>query len=209
MEAPYNNSVWFCCHSKYIASVFVVELLQRLHRLLTARGWRPRPIGAALTVVTAALTTPSAVQHVIKQRAADKTVLGRDVVATAEYIGQHAKPGDVVLASTKLVDTVLTLTKCRVPLSYFDSYLVSAADSQRRRTAIKEFWDDWEQGNARSDLLQELAPDYVATPKSDSVYFLRPPKRRGAKSTQGVLPPGITLAFENKGYVSFQVQRNP
>ena len=193
LENPYNNSVWFLAQSKYVAWVFVAEALQRLHRRLSAKGYASRRFGAAIAIGAAGLAVPSAVQHFVKEFSRGTTVYEREAVAAAGFIARHSRPGDVVLAGRELLDPVLTLTKCRVPIAYFQSYLAPATDVRRRRAASTEFWAGWARGEVRTDLLRELAVDYVAAPKTRS---------------SGLLP-AIALVYENSEYAVFRVKRNP
>ena len=196
IEDPSNNSGWFLIHGKYVAWVFVAEVLQRLHRRLVARGFAPGRAGAAIAIAAAALAVPSTFQHFANQLAPGMTVYGRDAVETAGFLARHSRPGDVVLAGQGLLDPVLTLTKCRVPYGYFDDYLASASDVRQRRATAAEFALAWARGEVRTDLLRELGVDYLAVP-------------RGQSRLSAGLPPELALVYGNTGYVVFRVQRVP
>ena len=194
IEDPHNNSGWFLIHGKYVAWVFVAEVLQRLRRHLAAKGFAPGRAGAAIAIAAAGLAVPSTFQHFANQLAPGMTVYGRDAVATAGFIARHSRPGDVVLAGRGLLDPILTLTKCRVPFGYFDDYMVAASDVRQRRAAAAEFALAWARGAVRADLLRDLGVDYLAVPREQS----RPS-----------LPPELALVYGNAGYVVFRVRRIP
>ena len=213
VQPAYNNSVWFLGQSKYVGWVFVVEVLMAAHRRLRARG--------LVAVLACALALPSTVQHFVhvltrppvhagrmRDRSRDPAAPPRvatsppayrggrvhapDGVAAVRFLAGRARPGDVVLTVPDLLDPVLVLTRCRVPVAYFAEYLVPLSAVHRRREAIAEFWTAWGRGELRLDLWRELGVDHVV-----------------AAGPAPALPSELVLAYDEAGYVVVSAARSP
>jgi hypothetical protein len=202
---PYNNSVWFLAQSKYVAWIFAVEVLQAGYRAMITRGLQPVLASSGLMLVTAFLTLPSTIQHFALERHPYQ-IYGKAVMTEASsynvqtleaitFLGHNTQPGDVVLASERLLAPVLAFTRCHVPIGYFAKYLVPQKHFLQRETAEKEFWKAWRRGQVQDDLLREAKVRYLAVDKKSGPI-------------PEILPASLRQAFSNSECAIFRVQED-
>ena len=201
----YNNSVWFFAQSKYVAWLFAVELIQRFYGRVSLQSGRPALIGLGVTAVTLALTIPATVQHFALELNSER-VYGKSANSVQRYtratlevvdsINTNAQPGDVLLADETLLEPVLALTKCRVPLGYFSNFLVSHEDFATRQRAEAAFWKAWKQGEVVSAILREANVRYIVFDKQ-------------LEGIPSALPANLIEVFSNSEYALLRVKKLP
>ena len=155
-------------------------------------------------VTAAGLSLPATVQHFVVWRDPDRffgagkpwgrQLLAYDLqtLAAMDFLLKDAHPGDVVLSADNVIAPVLALTKCRVPLGYFSSGLVSRTDYTRRETAEKKFWNEWRLGKFEDGLLQEANVRYIVVNKQ-------------TECIPATIPASLPKVFENSEFAVFKV----
>ena len=202
----YNNSVWFLAQSKYIAWLFAVEVLQRLHmRLVFGGARRAALVGIEITAAAMALSVPATIQHFAleldPQRIYGKSVetevqgYSKELLGVIQPLINAAQPGAVVLPDDTLLGPVLALTKCRVPVGFFSNFLVSRDDFMAREKAEKDFWKAWGRGEVQSELLREAKVRYIVFNKR-------------SKGIPSILPASLAEVFSNSECALFEVKDN-
>jgi hypothetical protein len=200
----YNNSAWFLAQSKYVAWIFVVEVLQMWYRHIIVRGAWPSLTAAGITLGAVLLSVPATVQHFAFWRDPDhlfgygkpfgKELLSYDseTLSTIEFLTKDVQPGDVVLPGDNLLAPILALTKCRVPIGYFSNSIVGRSDYLRRETAEKEFWKAWRLGKVQEEFLREAGVRYIVV-------------RKSTDRLPAAIPATISNVFENSEFAVFKV----
>jgi hypothetical protein len=137
----YNNAVWFFVQAKYLAWLFVVEVLRRWGAALgpAARTllWSGA-LGAALA---------SGVQYLGYQLAVRQE--GKLTPAMMEVVRALAKsrPGEVVWAPVYVTEPVVVLTAAHgVSLDIFPYIVLSPGAIAETRAAQQQFWQLWRSG---------------------------------------------------------------
>src|SRR5262245_28246827 len=164
----------FLVQSKYVAWLFAVEILQTLYRWAVSRGVYSSLAAATITAVAIALSVPATLQHFIYWRNPDHFFgIGKpfgkqlqsydaETLAVTDFLTKDAQPGDIVLCrDDELLTPVLALTNCRVPFGLFAQAAVARNDYIHRESAVKQFWNDWQLGNVRQELLREMGVRYI------------------------------------------------
>jgi hypothetical protein len=152
---PYNNSVWFYSLSKYVAWVFVVEVLWAV-----LRGKRA-VVQAFILCVVAGLSVPSTVQFLYLQMSCKSVALGRNVVGAMTFLRERCAPGDVAFTREGLTEPVLAMTKCRVPVSRIAIAPTSEAEAARREEDVHDFWLPMCSERRRGEILRRYKADYL------------------------------------------------
>jgi hypothetical protein len=158
----YNNAIWFLVQSKYLAWFFAFDALVASWN----RGGR---VGRLLLAVSIPLLTlPSSVQYLAEQAAhTPPAPLDRSVVDVAQFLRDHAVPGNVVVAPQYLAGPLISLSPCRATVPGAFGFL--AADSQeiaRRTLLLQNFWRAWGGGGSVADALRALGSvDFVVAPE--------------------------------------------
>ncbi len=154
----YNNSVWFYVQSKYIAWLFVAEVVVALGRWIS----RPLQVLAALAILVISL--PSTVQFFAYfQRTPTETVPAGGVAAI-RFLASHAAGGCNVIWQNEPGLPISALTRCRCPLTSvrnFTPNLASADVLARRSHDWEQFWSAWAQGEVRADTLLRYWIEYL------------------------------------------------
>lgn len=201
----YNNSVWFLAQSKYVAWIFAVEVIQILYCRFIALRMMPALAAFGVTATALALSVPATVQHFALERdpnriyrkpvKAELQSYSKEILGLIDYLTKDAQPGDVVLPDDTLLGPVLALTKCRVPLGFFSTFLVSRTEFARREGAERNFWKAWRLGTVQYELLREAGVRYIAVNKQ-------------LDGIPSVLPAPLFEAFSNSEYALFKVRQD-
>ena len=203
-ESEYNNAVWFYVQSKYVVWLFVVELAMRW---LAGRRWAWKAICVAAII---ALSIPSSLQYFQRQLSYEHTVLESQELHLVEFLRGRCSEGQVVLSRQSAGEYVLALTTCRVPVLNLGIYPHSFApreELEQRQADRDGFWDSWNQGELRSDIVERYEVDYVLVDKraGDAVLnggFV------SSRSGVGVEEPlSLVPSFENEHFVVYSVIR--
>jgi hypothetical protein len=187
----YNNGVWFFVQAKYLAWLFVVEVLCRWGTALApaarALVWSGA-LGAALA---------SGVQYLGYQLAVREQ--GRLTPAMMEIVRAlgASRPGDVVWAPEYVTQPVVSLTAAHgLSLDVFP-YVVLAPDAIAQiRAAQQRFWLLWRQGIYDPEPVIAWKARYVVADRLDG----RPP---AGVATAPRAP--LRKQLENSEYTLFEV----
>lgn len=194
----------FLVQSKYVAWLFVVEILQTVYRWAVGRGVYSSVAAAAIATIAMGLSVPATLQHFIFWRNPDHLFrnwkpFGKhlqsydaETLAVADFLTKDAAPGDVVLCQDELLAPVLSLTNCRVPFGLFAQAAVARSDFTHRESAVKQFWKEWRLGKIQPDLLREAGVHYIVVRKTSD----------GLPTT---IPAIISNVFENSEFAVFKV----
>jgi hypothetical protein len=201
-ESEYNNAVWFFVQSKYVVWLFVMEvvMLWLAHR---------RGVGKVVCVAAiVALSIPSTLQYFQRQLSYQPTVLESQELDLVEFLRGRCSKGQVVVTRQAAGEYVVSLTTCRVPVLKLGIYTHSFAPQEelaQRQSDHDEFWDSWNQGELRADVVQRYEVNYVIVDKragdavlnSGSISF-----GRGTDSSQAL---SLSRIFENEHFVVYSV----
>jgi len=192
----YNNAIWFLGISKYVAVLFAVAGMLALWNRM-APVWRP------VLIVLVAASLPSTFQYVIKQRAGIAKVasestgkLDSSTIEMVAFLNQGAKSGDVAIS--RISDPLLALTKLHLP--FFPIYIDSVSTPEEigmRSLDMKDYWQSWDAGDARKDLLAKYHVKWVIATQSDSIL------RQQSVINLGELL--LKLVYVNKEFIVFKV----
>ena len=204
-ERAYNNSAWFFAQSKYVSWIFAVEVLKTLYGRIALLPIHPALAALGIIAMATALSIPATVQHFAlgfdPHRVYGQIVTtglqgySRDVLGVVEYLTKQAQPGDVVLADNTLLGPVLALTKCRVPVGYFSSYLVPRNNFARRSSAVAHFWESWRAGRIATELLSEARVSYIVL-------------NRRLDGVPSMLPATLSKVYSNSEGAIFKVKED-
>jgi hypothetical protein len=151
-----DNAVWFYVGAKHTAWLFVAASL--------VAWWRDRPLSRQILVAAAvvALSVPATVQffaavtdnpsnYLLHETPA---VIDRDEDALLDALDARCTDGDVALAPVRVLVPMLALTGCRTPyFDLFSRHLVDAGEAERRAGDVASFWQAWNEGRCRSDVV--------------------------------------------------------
>jgi len=204
-ESEYNNAVWFFVQSKYVLWLFVVELAMRW---LAGRRQAWKAIFVAAMI---ALSVPSSLQYFQRQLSQEHTLLQRQDLELVEFLRGRCSEGQVVLSRQSTGEYVVALTTCRAPVLNLGIYTHSFASGEelaQRQADRRDFWESWNQGELRADLVERYEVDYVLVDKRagdaifDGSFVISAPGSGGEES--------LTLApsFENEHFVVYTVVRD-
>jgi hypothetical protein len=187
----YNNAVWFCAESKYLAWMFTVGAV------LFGRRFRvfPRIQGAIFITFVVAASLPSTIQHFVAFNSAIKSGrLSSSAVNLIEYLRTASRPGEVVMSPEELLGPIVATTKCHVPVGPYAEYMVPIEDYLKRTVDLKTFWTAWHNGYTRDDILRTYDVNYLITKSKDS----RP---------QAIA--GVQMTFENSEWTLYRTADVP
>ncbi len=198
----YNNAVWFYVQSKYVIWIFVVELILSL-----LRG-RKLAWHAVILTVLVGLTIPSSIQYLHVQTSHRLDILDESELELVDFLGRGCPQGEVAFGRQDVVQVVVAMTKCRVPIVNLGIYphsFATMADLDQRRTDSEEFWDNWNEGRLRADILERYGVDYVVADKRAG--DLVPVGPFGSEGDHQPAGTGVAVlpTFENDYFVVYRV----
>lgn len=184
----YDNGVWFCVQSKFVAWIFAVEVLRRWYDRLRSLNWAPALAGALIAIPAVALAVPSTVQHFVVM---SREAAASDPAATdaARFVASKARPGDVVLVNQAVMARVLAFAPVRLPVGYWAETLVSRDRYEQREALVLDFWRAWESGISRTDIPRYLGVRYVSAVKHADLH----------------LPSDVKEVYSNADYVVLEL----
>jgi hypothetical protein len=155
----YNNAIWFMVQSKYVATIFAVAGISLIWGSI---GWM-RQILIILIIAIASLT--SSVQQFVKMSGnSNLNEIPASVVEVFNFMNNEGLPGDMVV--TPLNEDVLSLSKFRVPIYPFPfiSSFASFDEITKRKRDMEWFWQSWQRGVVREDILIKYRADWILSP---------------------------------------------
>lgn len=194
-----DNSFWFFVQSKYVAWLFAVEVIRR-YLSGKPRLWQTLVVAflLELSVATTVLQTVSFLPQQLPE-------LDSSTTQVLAFLGQACTRGEVVLSSKDLAIPLVTMTKCRVPVStgIWETHFAGPSEVQQRLADRDGFWTDWRQGELRKDILERYNVVYLAVNKAEG--DARP---AGATGEGRGLPAQACLVprFENAGFLVYEVR---
>jgi hypothetical protein len=194
--AQYNNAVWFFVQSKYVAWLFVGEVLVALGQQ------RSRAIQVGMAALVVALSVPSTIQFFHFLRSIELRVLEKNELAMLTFLNDHSAPGAVVVTRQQPTAPVAALTRCRTVLSdVFAASFVSAQELEKRSQDLHDFWAGWDRGELRTDLLVRYQVAYLVVGRQPGESETRP-----ASAGSGF---ALELCFTNDRFWVYQARRSP
>jgi hypothetical protein len=192
----YNNSVWFYVQAKYLAWMFVVEVLRRATARLS-------PAGKALAWAAALFAAfASGVQYFGYQLAVrEEGRLSPALVEVVDRVGEHARPGDVVWAREYVTQPLVALGRVHgLSLEVFPYVVLEPAAIADTRAVQDGFWARWHAGGFDPEPLVAWRARYVVADRLDgplppgarsgSRVWLRPFLENGEFAVYEVVRPG-------------------
>jgi hypothetical protein len=200
--SEYNNAVWFYVQSKYVLWILALEWVMRVTARRPGR-WR---VGTVMAIVL--LSLPSSLQFFRVQASQPTTVLASSEVELVEALGASLPSGQVVISRQEVAEVVVSLTPCRVPvlnLGIYPHSFVSMAELAERRADRDEFWEDWNEGRVRDDILERYGVKYVVVDRrqGDATLVDLPESRGGSPGSEGSVP--LSRFFQNEDFVIYAV----
>lgn len=185
----YNNSIWFLITSKYVAVLFAIVALLKLWRSMVP-AWR-----VFLVVTVVVISLPSTVQYVLKAPGTPGKITNTEM-KVIEFLNQEANAGDV--AFSRIDGPLLALTKLHIPFAaiYPKSFAVSE-QVYIRFGDMRSFWQSWERGEIREDLLAKYHASWIVATQSNGELSERQSIDLGALRLQ--------RTFSNSNYIVFKV----
>jgi ABC-type multidrug transport system fused ATPase/permease subunit len=158
-DAPhyYNNAIWFLVASKYVCTLFAVGALVWLWR-------RTRRVGrAVIALLVAVASLPATVQYVVAaSRRYEVLELSPSIMATIGFLNREARAGQVAVSPFDA--PLLAVTGIRVPFFpvFADSFAAGEVIATRRQD-LATFWNAWEKGEVREDLVARSRTDWIVS----------------------------------------------
>ncbi len=187
----YNNAVWFFVQSKYVAWVFVVELMMILFR---GKG---RIFQTFAISVLIALSVPSTIQYFSWQMTLQPQVtVDKNTAHAIDYLGKICVRGEVVFSRAELAKDIVAMTKCRVPYAgIVDRSFLTALQINHRLKDQNDFWDTNTGNDQRREILKRYNSEYLIIAQAAGGSL----ERIGYTSAVPV--------FENQGLAIYKVLR--
>lgn len=180
--------------SKYVATIFAVV------GILTIWGgisWMRR-ILIILIIAIASLT--STVQQVVKMSISSNLAeIPASVVEVFNFMNNEGFPGEVVV--TPLGKDVLVLSKFRTPfypLPFISSF-ASFGEISKRKQDMDQFWQSWQRGAVREDLLIKYRADWILAPLLTTHDGMRDRSQIALETLK------LKQVFKNSDYVAYKV----
>ena len=204
-ESEYNESIWFYVVSKYVATVLAVQLV------LALGSGRRRYVQGLAVAGLLALSIPSTAQFFQTQMSYQLGVVEERELEVMEFLDARCPEGEVVQSRQDVAAATAALTRCRVPVLNIGAYthsFVSAAGLNQRRQDRDDFWDSWNSGELRWDILERYQVDYVvvdrrmgdAVPTQASAFGVLFAGRRESL--------GLILGLQNEDFAVYEVLRD-
>ena len=190
----YNNAVWFFVQAKYVAWLFVVEVLRRWGMTLapTARTllWA-MALGAALA---------SGLQYFGYQLAVrQEPTLSPALMEVVRTLEAKARPGEVVWAPEHVTQPVVSLTPAHgLSLDIFPYIVLEPRAIAETRAQQARFWALWRRGSFDPEPLVAWNARYLVADRLDG------PPPSGVGTGSGVR---LRQLLENREYTLFEVAR--
>jgi hypothetical protein len=191
-QQGYNNALWFYVQSKYVAWIFVVELIWVLFR------GRTRVVQLLVLILVVGLSIPSTVQYFGTQMSPKPAILlNRYETELLDYLRRVCLQGEIVFIREELAKATVATTKCRVPYAnVFAGSFVAQDELAQRQRDQRNFWDAESTEEVRREILQRYKSDYLVIAKGTD-----PDPGRQDYLMDGPL-------FENDGFIVYRVRRN-
>lgn len=200
--SEYNNAVWFFVQSKYVLWVLALQWLSRA--LLGKPRWSQMVAVAAVVVVS----LPSSLQFFQTQASLGTSVLmSTELELTKDMAGRCAN-GEVVMSRQAAGELVAALTPCRVPvlnLGIYPHSFVSMDQLAERRADREAFWDGWNEGTLRVDLLQRYGVAYVLVDLRAGDRVPGGPGISGGENRPAGGEVTLVPCFENEDFLVYKV----
>jgi len=203
----YNDAVWFYMQGKYIIWIFAAELILLLFRRLR-RSRLPRTLSYSLILGAAIiLTVPSTVQELSIDMSQHLSVADGAAVKGMDYLDGRCQEGEVVLSNRQMNALIVSVTKCRVPVSdLWASCQVSESILDQRFADYEGFWESWGQGILRVDILERYQVAYVVADKrADGVAPDAYASPIDEVDSRGHWGPVLRRRFENDKLIIYEV----
>ena len=192
--SPYNNAVWFMVQSKYLATLFAVVALVGFWKRLGS-------VGRSLLIVSVAtISFASTAQYLTFNLRDSAHKLPAATTEIIHFLNKEARPGQVAIS--RIDASILAFTKLRVPFSnLYASSFDSPGAIATRIGDMQAFWQSWDRGTVRTDLLRKYHADWVVAVRANESG-----SHSGISSqvTEGMS--GLELVFTNKLYQVYRVR---
>ncbi len=188
----YNNAVWFFVQAKYLAWLFVIEVLRRWGAALAPPArtllWTGA-LGAALT---------SGVQYFGYQLAVrEEGKLTPAMMEIVRALAARARPGEVAWAPEHVTQPVVSLTAVHgLSLDIFPYIVLAPRAIAQTRAEQQQFWHRWRHGFYDPDPVVAWKARYVVADRLDG-----PPPADIATASRATL----RKLLENSEYTLFEV----
>lgn len=148
-----------------------------------------------LVVTVVVISLPSTVQYVLKAPGTPGKITNTEM-KVIEFLNQEANAGDV--AFSRIDGPLLALTKLHIPFAaiYPKSFAVSE-QVYIRFGDMRSFWQSWERGEIREDLLAKYHASWIVATQSNGELSERQSIDLGALRLQ--------RTFSNSNYIVFKV----
>jgi hypothetical protein len=204
-ESEYNEAIWFFVVSIYVATVLAVKFV-----MTVCRGRRVYLQGVVVTVLLV-LSVPSTAQFFQRQMHDRFGVVEESELEVMKFLDAGCSRGEVVQSRQDVAAVAAAVTKCRVPVLNIGAYshsFVSPAGLDQRRTDRDTFWDAWNSGELRGEILDRYDVDYVVVDRRRGDAVPGEDSGSAALSTRESEPLSLTMVYQNQDFAVYGVLRD-
>ncbi len=204
-ESEYNEAIWFGVVGKYVATVLAVKFV-----LSVCRG-RGRYLQGLAVAGLLALSIPSTAQFFQRQMYYKLGVVEESQLEVMEFLDAGCSQGEVLQSRQDVAAVTAAVTRCRVPVLNIGAYthsFVSPTGLNQRRADRETFWDAWNGGELRRDILERYKVDYVVVDRRMGDAVPDEAFASAALSTRGAEALSVVMVFRNEDFAVYEVLRD-